>query len=188
MLAEEPGLLSVIVPVYNEEENLNLFYEGVVSVMDREKYRYEIIFVNDGSTDRSAEILTSMAKRNHPQCKVIHFRRNFGQTAAMMAGLDYSSGDVIIPIDADSQNDPEDIPRLLEKLNEGYDLVSGWRKNRQDAKLSRKLPSWLANKLISRISGVKLSDYGCTLKAYRRSIMEDIRLYSEFTEQNTRFS
>ena len=107
MLAEEPGLLSVIVPVYNEEENLYPFYEGVVTVMDREKYRYEIIFVNDGSTDRSAEILTSLAKRNDPQCKVIHFRKNFGQTAAMMAGLDYSSGDVIIPIDADSQNDPD---------------------------------------------------------------------------------
>ncbi len=179
MLAEEPGLLSVIVPVYNEEENLDFFYEGVVTVMDREKYRYEIIFINDGSTDRSAEILTSLAERYQRQCKVIHFRKNFGQTAAMMAGLDYSSGEVIIPIDADSQNDPEDIPRLLEKLNEGYDLVSGWRKNRQDAKLTRKLPSWLANKLISRISGVKLSDYGCTLKAYRRSIVEDIRLYGE---------
>lgn len=178
MLVEETGLLTVIVPVYNEEENLEYFVESVVEVMDREKYRYEIIFVNDGSTDRSAEILTSIAERM-PQCKIIHFRRNFGQTAAMMAGLDYSSGDVIIPIDADSQNDPEDIPRLLEKLNEGFDLVSGWRKDRQDAKLTRNLPSWLANKLISRISGVKLSDYGCTLKAYRRSIMEDIKLYGE---------
>jgi len=178
MLVEEIGLLTVIVPVYNEEENLEHFLDSVVAVMEREKYHYEIVFVNDGSTDRSTEILTSFAERM-PQCKVVHFRRNFGQTAAMMAGLDYSSGDVIIPIDADSQNDPEDIPRLLEKLAEGYDLVSGWRKNRQDAKLTRNLPSWLANKLISRISGVKLSDYGCTLKAYRRSIVEDIKLYGE---------
>ena len=178
MLVEEIGLLTVIVPVYNEEENLEQFLDSVVAVMEREKYHYEIVFVNDGSTDRSTEILTSFAERM-PQCKVVHFRRNFGQTAAMMAGLDYSSGDVIIPIDADSQNDPEDIPRLLEKLAEGYDLVSGWRKNRQDAKLTRNLPSWLANKLISRISGVKLSDYGCTLKAYRRSIVEDIKLYGE---------
>lgn len=178
MLAEESGLLTVIVPVYNEEENLEYFLESVTSVMEREQYRYEIIFVNDGSTDGSPEILTSIAERL-PQCKVVHFRRNFGQTAAMMAGLDYSSGDIIVPIDADSQNDPEDIPRLLEKLNEGFDLVSGWRKNRQDAKLTRNLPSWLANKLISKISGVKLSDYGCTLKAYRRSIVEDIKLYGE---------
>lgn len=178
MLVEDSGLLTVIVPVYNENENLEFFLENVVTVLDREKYRYEIIFVNDGSTDGSAEILTSMAERD-PQCKVIHLRTNFGQTAAMMAGLDHSSGDVIIPIDADSQNDPEDIPRLLEKLNEGYDLVSGWRKNRQDAKLTRTFPSWVANKIISKISGVKLSDYGCTLKAYRRSIVADIKLYGE---------
>lgn len=178
MLVEDSGLLTVIVPVYNEEENLENLLESVITVMDREKYRYEIIFVNDGSTDGSPEILTSISERL-PQCKVVHFRRNFGQTAAMMAGLDYSSGDIIVPIDADSQNDPEDIPRLLEKLDEGFDLVSGWRKNRQDAKLTRNLPSWLANKLISKISGVKLSDYGCTLKAYRRSIVEDIKLYGE---------
>jgi glycosyltransferase involved in cell wall biosynthesis len=178
MLDKGSELLTIIVPVYNEEENLEPFFESVIAVMERESYRYEIIFVNDGSTDSSAQILTSLAERCH-QCKVVHFRRNFGQTAAMMAGIDYSSGDIIVPIDADSQNDPEDIPRLLEKLNEGYDLVSGWRKNRQDAKLTRNFPSWLANKLISRISGVKLSDYGCTLKAYTRSIVKDIRLYGE---------
>jgi glycosyltransferase involved in cell wall biosynthesis len=178
MLVEDSGLLSIVVPVYNEEGNLESFLQSVLAVMERENFRYEIIFVNDGSTDRSSEILTSFAQRQ-VQCKVIHFRRNFGQTAAMMAGLDYSSGSIIIPIDADCQNDPEDIPRLLEKLNEGYDLVSGWRKNRQDSKLTRNFPSWLANKLISRISGVKLSDYGCTLKAYRRSIVEDIKLYGE---------
>ena len=178
MLNEESGLLTVIVPVYNEAENLQPFYESVIAVMTREKYRYEIIFVDDGSSDGSGDILTSLAARS-PQCKVVHLRKNFGQTAAMMAGMDHSSGDIIVPIDADSQNDPEDIPRLLAKLNEGYDLVSGWRKNRQDARLTRNFPSWMANKLISRISGVKLSDYGCTLKAYRRSIVEDIKLYGE---------
>ena len=178
MLVEDSGLLTVIVPVYNEEGSLTLLAESLIAVMDHENYRYEVIFVNDGSTDRSSEILTSFTER-HPQCKVVQFRRNFGQTAAMMAGLDFSSGSIIIPIDADGQNDPEDIPRLLEKIDEGYDLVSGWRKSRQDNRLTRNFPSWLANKLISRISGVKLSDYGCTLKAYRRSIVEDIRLYGE---------
>lgn len=178
MLAEEIGLLTVIVPVYNEEASLNKFLENLLSVLEREKFRYEIIFVDDGSTDRSAELLESFAAAND-KCKVVRFRRNFGQTAAMMAGFDYSSGDIIVPIDADMQNDPEDIPALLNKLNEGFDLVSGWRENRKDSKLVRNFPSWVANKLISKISGVKLSDYGCTLKAYRRSIVEEIKLYGE---------
>lgn len=178
MLAEEIGLLTVIVPVYNEEASLNKFLENLLSVLEREKFRYEIIFVDDGSTDRSAELLESFAAANE-KCKVVRFRRNFGQTSAMMAGFDYSSGDIIVPIDADMQNDPEDIPALLNKLNEGFDLVSGWRENRKDSKLVRNFPSWVANKLISKISGVKLSDYGCTLKAYRRSIVEEIKLYGE---------
>ncbi len=178
MLGDKPELLTIIVPVYNEADNLEAFVESLFAVVDREGYRFEIIFVNDGSTDRSAEVLTALAK-DKPECKVVHFRKNFGQTSAMMAGIDYSSGDVIVPIDADLQNDPEDIPRLIDKLAEGYDLVSGWRKDRKDAILTRNLPSWLANKLISRISGVKLSDYGCTLKAYDRSIIEDIKLYGE---------
>lgn len=178
MSAEELGLLSIVVPVYNEQDNLADFYASLLQVMQQENYDFEIVFVNDGSTDNSADILTSMAHDNS-RCKVVHFRRNFGQTAAMMAGMDYSSGEVIIPIDADMQNDPADIPHLLQKLGEGYDLVSGWRKNRQDAKLTRNFPSWVANKLISKISGVKLSDYGCTLKAYRRSIIEDVKLYGE---------
>jgi glycosyltransferase involved in cell wall biosynthesis len=178
MLAEEIGLLTVIVPVYNEEASLNKFLENLLSVLEREKFRYEIIFIDDGSTDRSAELLESFAAANE-KCKVVTFRRNFGQTSAMMAGFDYSSGDIIIPIDADMQNDPEDIPALLNKLNEGFDLVSGWRENRKDSKLVRNFPSWVANKLISKISGVKLSDYGCTLKAYRRSVVEEIKLYGE---------
>lgn len=175
---KEIGLLSIVVPVYNEQDNLADFYASLLQVMQQENYDYEIVFINDGSNDNSADILNSLAQDN-PRCKVVHFRRNFGQTAAMMAGIDFSSGDVIVPIDADMQNDPADIPRLLEKLTEGYDLVSGWRKDRQDAKLTRNFPSWVANKLISRISGVPLSDYGCTLKAYRRSIIEDVKLYGE---------
>ena len=178
MSGENFGLLSIVVPVYNEQDNLVAFAESLLKVLQQENYDYEVIFVNDGSADRSAEILDSLASDNR-RCKVVHFRRNFGQTAALMAGMDFSSGDVIIPIDADMQNDPADIPRLLEKLAEGYDLVSGWRKDRQDARLTRNFPSWVANKLISKISGVKLSDYGCTLKAYRRSIIADVKLYGE---------
>lgn len=178
MSAEEVGLLSIVVPVYNEQDNLADFYGNLLQVMQQEDYDYEIIFVNDGSGDDSAAILDGFAKENR-RCKVVHFRRNFGQTAAMMAGMDFSSGEVIVPIDADMQNDPADIPHLLEKLAEGYDLVSGWRKDRQDARLTRNFPSWVANKLISKISGVRLSDYGCTLKAYRRSIVADVKLYGE---------
>lgn len=178
MQEENNRLLSVIVPVFNEIDNLDPLVDALLAVLTRENYRFEVVFVNDGSTDGSAEKLDAIAG-GEPRCKVVHFRRNFGQTAAMMAGLDYSSGDIVVPIDADMQNDPTDIPKLLEKLDEGYDLVSGWRQNRKDAKLTRNLPSWLANKLISRISGVRLSDYGCTLKAYRRSVVSDLKLYGE---------
>ena len=178
MAAEDLESLSVIVPVYNEESNLSEFVKSLLVVLEDLDYPAEIIFVNDGSVDRSAELLDEMAEKS-AMIKVVHFRRNFGQTAAMMAGLDYSSGDIIVPIDADMQNDPRDIPKLLQRLDEGYDLVSGWRKNRKDDALRRNLPSWVANRLISRISGVRLHDYGCTLKAYRRSIIEDVQLYGE---------
>jgi len=178
MLKQQDGLLTIIVPVYNEQHNIRQLLSNVQVVMDKEQYAYEIIFVNDGSQDGSSEILSSLAEHD-THVKVIHFRRNYGQTSAMMAGLDHARGEIIIPIDADLQNDPDDIPRLLEKLDEGFDLVSGWRKHRKDAKLTRNFPSWLANKLISKISGVKLSDYGCTLKAYRRSIVEEVKLYGE---------
>ncbi len=178
MTAEEPELLSVIVPVYNEESNLSEFADSLLAVLDDMENPAEVIFVNDGSVDGSADLLDEMAGKSS-MIKVVHFRRNFGQTAAMMAGLDFSSGDIIVPIDADMQNDPRDIPKLLDRLGEGYDLVSGWRKNRKDDKLRRNLPSWVANRLISKISGVKLHDYGCTLKAYRRSVIEDVRLYGE---------
>lgn len=178
MKTDRIQLLSTIVPVFNEQDNLRDFADALLPVLERLGVPYEVVFINDGSSDDSGVILEELAA-DHAHIKVVHFKRNFGQTAAMMAGLDYSAGDVIVPIDADLQNDPRDIPRLLDTLAEGYDLVSGWRKNRKDSRLSRNLPSWLANKLISRISGVRLHDYGCTLKAYRRSIIEDVRLYGE---------
>lgn len=178
MTSEKFELLSIIVPVYNEADNLAEFFEQLDAALKTIQKDYEVVFVNDGSTDASADELDRIAARD-PKAKVVHFRRNFGQTAAMMAGLDYSTGDVIVPIDADLQNDPADIGKLLDKLAEGFDLVSGWRKDRKDARVTRNLPSWFANKLISRISGVRLNDYGCTLKAYRRSIVDDIRLYGE---------
>jgi glycosyltransferase involved in cell wall biosynthesis len=136
------------------------------------------VLVNDGSSDRSGEVLDHLAA-NDDRVKVIHFRKNFGQTAAMMAGVDHARGEVIIPMDADLQNDPQDIPRLLEKLNEGYDVVSGWRKNRKDQAVRRNFLSRIANRFISRISGVQLHDYGCSLKAYRRSVIKDVKLYGE---------
>jgi glycosyltransferase involved in cell wall biosynthesis len=170
--------ISIILPVLNEEENLvdmNTEITGVVENMDVD---YEIIYIDDGSTDRSFDILSSLREEN-PNIKVIQFRRNFGQTAGLAAGFDYANGDVIITMDSDRQNDPNDIPMLLDKINEGYDLVSGWRFDRQDAWLSRKLPSKIANGLISKITGVKLHDYGCSLKAFRREVIENIRLYGE---------
>jgi glycosyltransferase involved in cell wall biosynthesis len=170
--------LSVIVPVFNEEESIGILVESLVSVLRQIGRDFEIIFVNDGSTDRSAEKLAS-AITSHPEVKVIEFRYNAGQTAALMAGIDHASGDVIVTIDADLQNDPEDIPLLLTKLDEGADVVSGWRKDRQDAAIRRNLVSRIANMLISRISGVRLHDYGCTLKAYRKEVLGGMRLYGE---------
>jgi glycosyltransferase involved in cell wall biosynthesis len=170
--------LSIVVPVYDEEQNLGPLTSQLLDTLQELGRDFEIIFINDGSADGSANILDDLAAGD-ARIRVVHFKRNFGQTSAMMAGLDFASGDIIIPIDADLQNDPADIPRLLERLDEGYDVVSGWRKDRKDDTFSRNLPSWAANRIISRISGVKLHDYGCTLKAYRRSIVEDIRLYGE---------
>ena len=170
--------LSIVVPVYDEEQNLGTLTDKLLDTLQDLGRDFEIIFINDGSTDGSGDLLDELATGD-ARIRVVHFKRNFGQTSAMMAGLDYASGDIIIPIDADLQNDPADIPRLLERLDEGFDLVSGWRKDRKDDALSRNLPSWIANRIISSISGVRLHDYGCTLKAYRRSIVEDIRLYGE---------
>jgi glycosyltransferase involved in cell wall biosynthesis len=168
--------LSLVVPVYNEEESLGPLVERIREVLGERPH--EVILVDDGSTDKSFEMIRSYAIRD-PRIRCIRFRGNFGQTAALNAGIQAARGDVIVTLDADLQNDPADIPRLLEKMEEGYDVVSGWRKARQDASFSRVLPSKIANKLISRITGVKLHDLGCTLKAYRREIIQDVQLYGE---------
>jgi glycosyltransferase involved in cell wall biosynthesis len=170
--------VSVLIPIYNEEENLRPLSERLITVLKKTGRSYEVIFVDDGSSDGSLEILLDIIKRN-PNIKVVSFSRNFGQTAALSAGIDFSKGDILIPMDGDLQNDPEDILPLLQKIEEGYDVVSGWRKDRKDPFLTRRLPSVIANKIISWIGGVHLHDYGCTLKAYRRDMLKNIRLYGE---------
>lgn len=171
-------MLSVIIPIYNERDTIRPLFEKTAEVLGRMDQPWEILFINDGSHDGSEEELNNVASEN-PQVKVLHFRRNFGQTAAMMAGFDNARGSVIIPMDGDYQNDPEDIPRMLAKLDEGYDVVSGWRRDRQDNAIKRNLPSIMANHLISFVSGVRLHDFGCSLKAYRRDVIEGVRLYGE---------
>jgi glycosyltransferase involved in cell wall biosynthesis len=170
--------LSVLIPVYNEEGNLSLLCDKLEAVLKKTERAYEIIFVDDGSSDRTLEVLLDFRERN-PNVKIISFSRNFGQTAALSAGIDCSKGDIIIPMDGDLQNDPDDILPLLQKIEEGFDVVSGWRKGRKDPFVTRRLPSILANKIISWIGGVHLHDYGCTLKAYKRDILKNIKLYGE---------
>lgn len=170
--------VSVVIPVFNEAEGLAPLYDTLRHALDGSAFQTEIIFVDDGSRDSSGDILEGFV-RHDPRVQVIRLRRNYGQTAAMMAGIQHASGDVIVPMDADGQNDPHDIPRLLEKLEEGFDVVSGWRQQREDKAFSRRLPSVLANRLISLVMRVPLHDYGCTLKAYRREVLEDVRLYGE---------
>lgn len=169
---------SIVVPIYNEEDNISDLYRAIITALDATDTDYEIIMVDDGSADGSFSALKAIAAQDL-RVKVIRFRRNFGQTAAMSAGFDAASGDIIIPMDGDLQNDPADIPRLIEKLHEGYDVVSGWRSDRKDTFVTRKIPSILANALISRLTGVHLHDYGCTLKAYRREVLDGINLYGE---------
>jgi len=171
--------LSLIIPVYNEEENLPLLYDSIDKALNSIKSTWEVIFVDDGSRDNSFNVLKSLVERDPEHVRVLSFRRNFGQTAAIAAGLDHACGETIVLLDADMQNDPADIPMLLAKLDEGYDLVSGWRKDRKDNRLTRTIPSNLANGLISWTTGVHLHDYGCTLKAYRRDALEGFRLYGE---------
>jgi glycosyltransferase involved in cell wall biosynthesis len=178
-MASENVQLSVVVPLLNEQDSIKALYEEIkASLSDRYGDSYEIVFVDDGSTDDSFTILAGLQKLDG-RVRVISFRRNFGQTAALSAGFEHSRGKIIIAIDADRQNDPADMPGLLDKLNEGYDIVSGWRKKRHDAALRRRLPSRIANWLIRQITQVKLHDFGCTLKAYRREVLEDTRLYGE---------
>lgn len=170
--------LSVIIPVYNEVENIQLLYDRLIRVIEKLDLEYEIIFVDDGSQDGTQNRLKHLAQKD-AHVKLVFFTRNYGQTAAMSAGFQFAGGDVIVTLDADLQNDPDDIPNILMKMDEGYDLVSGWRKSRKDALLSRKIPSYLANKIISFIGGVPLKDYGCTLKAYKSSLIKNIRLFGE---------
>ena len=170
--------LSVVVPIYNEEESVNALYENITGALSGAGIDYELILVDDGSSDRSYMLLKSIAN-DDSRIKVIRFRRNFGQTAAMAAGFDAASGRVVVPMDGDLQNDPTDILRLLAKIDEGYDVVSGWRKDRKDTFINRKLPSMIANGLISKFTGVHLHDYGCTLKAYKKEVLEGINLYGE---------
>lgn len=169
--------ISIIAPVYNEEESLKQLYSEVVAVLEPLSFDYEIIAVNDGSSDKSIEVLNEIAINDH-NFKVINFRKNYGQTAAISAGIDSAQGEILIPLDADLQNDPADIPILIEKINEGFDVVSGWRKKRQD-NLGRRIPSRIANALFSFITKVKIHDYGCTLKAYRKDVIKDVRFYGE---------
>ena len=170
--------LSVVLPVYDEEESLPSLLARLFDVLETLHCSYEVLIVNDGSKDKSIDVLRKAAQER-PQLRVIDFTRNYGQTAALMAGFDHARGDIVVTLDADLQNDPADIPMLVAKINEGYDVVSGWRADRKDAAISRNFLSRVANALISRVSGVKLQDYGCTLKAYRRSIMKNLRLYGE---------
>ena len=170
--------LSIVIPVYNEEENIPLLHERLHQVLVKQPFSYEVLYIDDGSRDKTFEQLRRLVE-NDEHVQAIRFRRNFGQTAAMAAGIAHSTGEILVFMDGDLQNDPLDIPRLLAKLHEGYDVVSGWRKDRQDAQWSRKFPSLLANKLIGRVTGLQLHDYGCTLKAYRREILQHVHLYGE---------
>ncbi len=170
--------LSLFLPVLNEEDNLRPMHDKIQAALESLGKSAEVIYVDDGSTDKSLAILRQIAAEDS-RVRVISLRRNYGQTAAMSAGIDAAKGEILIPMDADLQNDPKDIARLLEKLDEGFDVVSGWRKNRKDKLVMRKIPSWIANSVISYIGGVPLHDYGCSLKAYRRDVLKDVKLYGE---------
>jgi glycosyltransferase involved in cell wall biosynthesis len=170
--------ISVVIPLYNEEESIPHLRSALHQALESCGYSYEIIVVDDGSKDKSFILLREWALQDE-HMTVIRLRRNFGQTAAFSAGFDHARGEIVITMDADLQNDPQDVPKLMEKIDEGYDIVSGWRKDRQDRFLDRKLPSMLANRLISNVTDVRLHDYGCSLKAYRRDVLQHVRLYGE---------
>ncbi len=171
--------ISVIIPVYNEENNIEKLYKEITDILSGYKYKYEIIFIDDGSTDHTPDRLEALFNKD-PHLIVICLSNNFGQTAAMSAGFDKAEGEIIVTMDGDLQNNPKDIPRMIKIMDEdGYDVVSGWRRHRKDSFLNRRLPSWLANHLISWVTGVHLHDYGCTLKTYRKRFIKNIRLYGE---------
>lgn len=169
--------VSIVVPLYNEEDNVRPVYDAIKSAMDAERKEYEILFVDDGSTDSTPQKLNEIASKDK-RVKPLSFRRNFGQTAAFAAGFDHAKGDVVVTMDGDLQNDPADIPKLLSLIGE-YDIVSGWRRRRKDPFIKRRLPSMIANRVISRVTGVKLHDYGCSLKAYKTDVVKNINLYGE---------
>lgn len=172
------SLISIVVPVYNEEENATRLYQELAAMADAHSLDCEFIFVDDGSVDQTVRTLVE-ASGGDPRVRIITFRRNFGQTPAMAAGIDYARGDVLVTLDGDLQNDPAEIPQMVRKLSEGYDLVCGWRKNRQDKAISRKLPSFIANRIISKATKVKLHDYGCTLKAMKTDLAKSLSMYGE---------
>ncbi|MCX6067007.1 MAG: glycosyltransferase family 2 protein [Chloroflexi bacterium] len=171
--------LSIVIPVYNEAQSLPLLHQAIHAALKDLKRSWEVIYVDDGSRDGSVKFLTELAAQDAGHVVLVEFRRNFGQTTAIAAGIDHALGNVIVFLDADLQNDPVDIPMILEKLDEGYDVISGWRKDREDNALTRNLPSHMANWLISNVTGVHLHDYGCTLKAYRREVITGFKLYGE---------
>lgn len=171
-------MISIVIPIFNEQDNILPLFDKLTDELPNLKRDFEVILVNDGSTDGSSDLLSLVSTRDS-RFKIVNLRRNFGQTAAMMAGIDFAQGNIIVPMDGDLQNDPRDVRRLIDKLDEGYEVVSGWRKDRQDSSLKRNLPSRVANKLISWISGVHLHDYGCSLKAYHRDVIKGVKLYGE---------
>jgi glycosyltransferase involved in cell wall biosynthesis len=170
--------LSIIVPFYNEEESIGPLYTAIVSAIDPLKITYEMVFVDDGSRDNTVQLATELARRDS-RVRLVKFRRNYGQTPAMAAGIEHATGEVLVTMDGDLQNDPADIGLFLEKMAEGYDIVVGWRHNRQDKLISRKIPSRIANRLIGKVTGVPIRDNGCSLKAYRGDLIKEIPLYSE---------
>ena len=171
-------LISIIIPVFNESESIGFLLDEVINVMAANKFNYELIVVNDCSKDNTYQVLKQLTLKIR-ELSVISLRKNYGQTAAMSAGFDNSNGDIVITLDGDLQNDPNDIPKLISEINSGYDLICGWRFDRKDKLIKRKIPSRIANKLIANVTGLKLHDYGCSLKAYRREIIDDIKLYGE---------
>ncbi|WP_413389235.1 glycosyltransferase family 2 protein [Prochlorococcus marinus] len=170
--------LSIVVPIYNEEESLPFLVNQLLEVLEPMEETFELVLVNDGSSDKSAEVIRKLSFEI-PELVGVMLRKNYGQTAAMAAGFDISSGEIVVTLDGDLQNDPKDIPLLVNKIRDGFDLVSGWRYRRQDAAISRKLPSKIANRLIGKVTDVRLNDYGCSLKAYRKEVLTDMRLYGE---------
>ncbi len=171
-------LISIIIPVFNESESISFLLDEIISVMEANKFNFELIVVNDGSKDNTDQVLKQLTIKIK-ELSVISLRKNYGQTAAMSAGFDNSQGDIVITLDGDLQNDPNDIPKLISEINNGYDLICGWRFDRKDKLINRRIPSKIANKLIAKVTGLKLHDYGCSLKAFRKEIIDDIQLYGE---------